>query len=261
MAQSIDPASFAVTIGSSPATTIPPGQEAPSQDTPRLNEALRRHGLDPAKEKLFSVANGSGTAEDFAGAWGSTWPGALTEEALNEWNGKMKAHLQGVSDGPDEKPDDGPDEEHAPRPNLHPLQLKRYNALMEVLRTGEFDARSALGNRMRQLYPDKKLNQMPPEEAEKWKREFVNLELKPLCVVKTETQSWSRADLTSAEYEPFGAIVVRLGGRDDPEAVQGAIVGTSKCLLMGPPWWRRHPQTEMIEFIILRIMWQDAFEK
>ena len=139
--------------------------------------------------------------------------------------------------------------------------MKRYNALMEVLRTGEFDARSALGNRMRQLYPDKKLNQMPPEEAEKWKREFVNLELKPLCVVKTETQSWSRADLTSAEYEPFGAIVVRLGGRDDPEAVQGAIVGTSKCLLMGPPWWRRHPQTEMIEVIILRTSWQEAFKK
>ena len=85
--------------------------------------------------------------------------------------------------------------------------------------------------------------------------------MQELTVVKTQETSWRRVDTTTAVYRPFGKIVQDLGGWGDALAIAGATKGCSKCLILGPPWWRIHPQTEMLEFIILEGSWEETFSK
>ena len=112
---------------------------------------------------------------------------------------------------------------------------------------------------MRQKYPDVKMKHESPEEQTAWIKRFVLEEISPLQVFKKQRTGWCRKDVTTAKYRPFGRLVVDLGGWNDPLAIQGATTGCSKALILGKPWYRIHPQTEMLEFIILEDGWQEEF--
>ena len=51
-----------------------------------------------------------------------------------------------------------------------------------------------------------------------------------------------------------------MGGWPCADAIAGAVCGASKCLVMGPPWWRIHPQTERMEFAIMETGWETLFK-
>ena len=51
-----------------------------------------------------------------------------------------------------------------------------------------------------------------------------------------------------------------LGGRSDPSIIEGVLKGHSKCVAMGPPWIHIHPQTELVEIVIIEFAWQETFE-
>ena len=105
------------------------------------------------------------------------------------------------------------------------------------------------------------MKSLTPDEARKWQVKFCTKEMQELTVVKTQETSWRRVDTTTAVYRPFGRIVQKLGGWGDALAIAGATKGCSKCLILGPPWWRIHAQTEMLEFIILEGSWEETFSK
>jgi hypothetical protein len=56
----------------------------------------------------------------------------------------------------------------------------------------------------------------------------------------------------SGVYRPLGAIIVKEGGWNDPDAIAGSKRLAMKCCLMGGQWVSRNPLTERLEFFYLR---------
>jgi hypothetical protein len=69
---------------------------------------------------------------------------------------------------------------------------------------------------------------------------------------KTRTSSFQHVDTTTGVYRPFGAIVMKEGGWQDPAAVRGAKLMAAKCCIMGGQSVSRNPLTERLEFFHLR---------
>ena len=44
-----------------------------------------------------------------------------------------------------------------------------------------------------------------------------------------------------------------------PAFTQGVIEGINKCIAMGPPWLKRHCQTELMEYVIVETEWCETF--
>ena len=183
----------------------------------------------------------------------------LTEENLKLLERNLKSSLQGELPRPGAGQD--AEDELIPRSDLTVHEGSRYRSLMKVLEGGGWDSRSALANRFRQKFPNIKMKSLTPDEAVQWQQKFCKEEMKELTVHKHQETSWRRVDTTTAKYRPFGRVVQDLGGWTDAMAIAGATTGCSKCLILGHPWWRIHPQTEMLEFIILESGWQETFEK
>ncbi len=62
-------------------------------------------------------------------------------------------------------------------------------------------------------------------------------------------------------YRPLGKLIVDLGGWDDNAAVKGGLTAAGKCLALGKPWVRVHPQTEMTEFLVLQHGFNEDFDE
>ena len=207
------------------------------------------------RDSLFAAVNGGTAQQAFTQMAGAP----LTEENLETLQENLKSALQGELEAQGTTQDGGL--EWVPRIDLTAHERARYQALKNVLETGQWDSRSSLANRMRATYPNIKMKSLTPDEAKEWQNKFCTDEMQELTVVKTQETSWRRVDTTLARYRPFGKVVQDLGGWGDALAVAGATKGCSKCLILGPPWWRIHPQTEMLEFIILEGGWEEKFSR
>ena len=207
------------------------------------------------RDSLFAAVNGGTAQQAFTQMAGAP----LTEENLETLQENLTSALQGELEAQGTTQDG--EHEWVPRIDLTAHESARYQALKNVLETGQWDSRSSLANRMRAKYPNIKMKSLTPDEARKWQVKFCTEEMQELTVVKTQETSWRRVDTTTAVYRPFGRIVQKLGGWGDALAIAGATKGCSKCLILGPPWWRIHPQTEMLEFIILVGSWEETFSK
>jgi hypothetical protein len=129
-----------------------------------------------------------------------------------------------------------------------------------------FEAKSYLGNMFR------KFLSQSPKDAEEYKRlpsraavsefrkNWAAGELKKWEEKHTYEKSWSRVDTTKGNYKNFAKLVVDLGGWASQEALQGAITLAQKCLCMGAPWLHIHPQTELVEFLVLEFGYTEQFK-
>lgn len=62
-------------------------------------------------------------------------------------------------------------------------------------------------------------------------------------------------------YRPYDYILREQGGADSPAAVAATATLVRKAILMGPPWWKRHPLTDRIEFANLVQGFETKFER
>ena len=145
-------------------------------------------------------------------------------------------------------------------------EKKQNNLLDKAVDEGSFCTKSGLGNRFR---ADHKKG--TPEgdayallsrgEAATFRLQWAQGELQKLDEKRQHSQSWKRVDRTKGRYRPFGRLVIDFGGWGDKAAVQGAATAASKCMMMGAPWVHRHPQTNLLEYLVLEIEWEEEFSQ
>ena len=88
----------------------------------------------------------------------------------------------------------------------------------------------------------------------------VNQEQKGLLDSKmVHNEGFKRIDRHKFEYMCYGAMVRSLGGWKDPAAIKGSTTCFAKCLAMGEPWCKQHPQTELVECAKLAMEWEEVF--
>ena len=88
---------------------------------------------------------------------------------------------------------------------------------------------------------------------------FLKGKIAELQKVKTKTKSWQRVDLSNCRYRTAARIFGDLGGEWDSSIGEGVVTGIKKCVAMGPPWFHRHPQTNLLEFVIIEFGWAETF--
>ena len=78
---------------------------------------------------------------------------------------------------------------------------------------------------------------------------------------KTQIKSWEKVDLTKCKYRTPARVFEDCGGRSDPSVIHGVMKGYAKCVAMGPPWIQIHPQTGLVEIVIIEYGWQEQFRE
>jgi hypothetical protein len=137
--------------------------------------------------------------------------------------------------------------------------------LQEIKHTGKWNSRSGVGNKFRAVHAagtakgDEWTKLTDKRSQDKFRNEWVALELTEMREKKTVVRSWSRVDKSTFNYRTFGRLVLDFGGWTDKAAVQGASTAALKCLALGEPWAKQHPQSEMVEFAIVELAWEDHF--
>ena len=76
---------------------------------------------------------------------------------------------------------------------------------------------------------------------------------------RSKTTTWARRDLARFRYKPFGAMVVEWGGWGCADALKGATAAAAKCVSMGPPWAKLHPQSGLMEYAVVEQCWEEEY--
>ena len=141
-------------------------------------------------------------------------------------------------------------------PGLNGKELQVLASLQKALAEGKVPAQSALGNRFR---AEVDMQGKTPAEIKKFRLEWASNLMSQLEAKKIASKEWKRVDTTRFIYRPFGALVQHLGGWGDVAAIRGAATGALQCLVMGPPYYKKHPQTGMLNFAIAELSWEETF--
>ena len=151
----------------------------------------------------------------------------------------------------------------APTRSLTPAEKKRLEELHEVMKTGRFNTRSYLGNTLRKDAgaSEEYKNLTSQREAADFRLKWATLQFERLSEKKVHTKSFSRRDTAKFTYRPFGRLVQDFGGWQNANAVAGATTAAVRCLSMGPPWAVKHPQTELVEYAVVEIEWQEEYQQ
>ena len=88
------------------------------------------------------------------------------------------------------------------------------------------------------------------------RREYENI-----LVKSKQTTMWRRVDKDRGTYRPLGRLVKEYGGWKCAEAIKGAVCAAQKCLLLGPPWHRVHPQSGLVEYLVMECEFEESFTK
>jgi len=142
-------------------------------------------------------------------------------------------------------------------------ELQRLRLAMES--KGAFDTKSYLGNQFRKFLaatPSEKAKYHEcgnRQEQAAFRAEWVAKSFKNFVDKKQAKRAWSRTDVTKGRWVNFGRLVIDLGGWTCREALEGAVTACQKCLQMGGSWIRIHPQTNLVEFLILKTEWTEEF--
>lgn len=148
--------------------------------------------------------------------------------------------------------------------NLQPSERKHYERLQTAAKAGSFNTQSYLGNQFRvflKSHPEKQEQYKCQNRAEaaEFRASWVNDTLEKWKEQRRETKSWSRVDTTKGTYMNFARIVKLWGGWKADEAIKGSVAAAQKCLCMGPPWLHVHPQSGLVEFLILDFGFTESF--
>jgi hypothetical protein len=150
---------------------------------------------------------------------------------------------------------------------LKGFERKEYDRLKDAVTAGSFETKSYLGNVFREFLSKnpsehEAFKQLPNRsEQAAYRLEWAKKKFDNFIEQRTFKRSWTRVDRTKGSYFNFAKLVQHLGGWTSSEAIKGATVACQKCLAMGFPWLRIHPQTELAEFLILEQSWEESFAK
>ena len=190
----------------------------------------------------------------------STAGAPLTETNLNKFNKALQALGTAAIEGePKEIATD-------PLAGLTGAALKRAQALQEAVDSEGFEARSYLANVFRNDHKPgtpagtKYKECTNRDEAKTFRMEWTKKQLNNITTKKVHSTSWKRIDKTLGKYRNFGRLVIDLGGWTCQEAIDGATCAITKCVMMGSPWVRRHPQTLLVEYLVLEMQFEEVFE-
>eukprot|EP00969_Alexandrium_andersonii_P319363 14107874-Alexandrium_andersonii.AAC.1 len=67
-------------------------------------------------------------------------------------------------------------------------------------------------------------------------------------------------DKSKGEFIPWGVLLEREGGKDDPAAVQAAINYCTACHSLGPTWYSYNTMTKRTEYLHLRREHSEIFQ-
>jgi hypothetical protein len=98
-------------------------------------------------------------------------------------------------------------------------------------------------------------------DAASFRLEWAKSKLKDMIERKVHVQGWQRVDKTKGRYRNLGRLVQDLGGFSCGEAIRGACTAARKCTMMGSPWIRRHPQTNLLEYLVLELEFEECFSQ
>ena len=103
------------------------------------------------------------------------------------------------------------------------------------------------------------LKDMSAEQLDKFHVQWAQGHIDKLESKRVQTTSWGRVDKTKGKYRTFGRLVIDFGGWECKEAVQGALTASAKCSALGLPWCKKHPQSELLEFLVLETEFEETF--
>lgn len=147
------------------------------------------------------------------------------------------------------------------KPIVEDKKMKAYGEAMV-----EWNSKSTVANAFRKEHvkgtpKGDAYHALNQKEALEFRINWAKTKYDEVKLTKVSTTSWSRVDRTKGRYRTFGKLVVDLGGWRCEDAVKGAIIACKKCAAMGAPWYKVHPQTEMLEFLVLESEFEEDFSK
>ena len=156
-----------------------------------------------------------------------------------------------------------------PSKKLPPLTKnddKTIKALQEAIEKGNVDMKSSLGNKFYQeLSKDDAAKAqyagMKRDEAKQYRLKWANEAMQSYEARREVVTSWGRTTTHKYKYRTLGRLICDLGGWGDASAVKGACTAACKCLALGAPYVAKHPQTEMLEFVVVEMSWQEEFQQ
>ena len=141
---------------------------------------------------------------------------------------------------------------------LNGKEQQLLKALSSALKSGSIGSKSSLGNKFRS---ECDTAGMKAKEVKDYRIKWAENLHKTLHEKKEHLKSWKRTDTTRFVYRPLGALIIHLGGWNDPDAVQGGCVAALQCTLMGHPYLKIHPQTKMVNYAVAELEWKETFEE
>jgi hypothetical protein len=151
------------------------------------------------------------------------------------------------------------------RTSLSKNDSRLFDAFTAAMKTG-LDTQSHLGKLFRDAHTKgtaagDEYSKMSRADCAKFRVDWAEKSFSKFKEEKTFAKSWKRIDLQRGDYLNFDQLIGDQGGVQSRAAVQGAINLTRKCLRMGPPWVKRHPQTERVMFLRLHFAFSEEFEQ
>jgi len=141
-----------------------------------------------------------------------------------------------------------------------PGDRKLAEQLQEVIDKHSFNTKSYLGNKFRaDVKGNIEYKALSRADAAAFRMDWCKKQLNNILEKKVHHQSWKRVDRTKGCYRNFGRLVLDFGGWSCKEAIEGATTAVNKCMLMGAPWITRHPQSDLVEYLVLEIEFEEEF--
>ncbi|CAK0878510.1 unnamed protein product, partial [Prorocentrum cordatum] len=131
---------------------------------------------------------------------------------------------------------------------------------------GGFPIQSTMANHFRELHKKgteagDKYRALSRGEAKQFRLDFLKSKAEEREAILSQTTTWSKTDFQGCHYRTAAKIFEDMGGRSDPMIADGVIRGVEKCIALGPPWIQRHPQTGIMEYVIIQFGWVEKFNK
>ena len=139
---------------------------------------------------------------------------------------------------------------------------KRIEQLFAMM--SKWESKSYIGNVFRKEFPKGSpqalsMKEMTPEQLDKFRKDWCKGHVEKLEMKKIQTTSWGRVDKTKGKYRTVGNMILLFGGWECEDAVKGALTVASKCTGLGPPWCKKHAQSELLEFLLLETEFEETF--
>ncbi len=125
------------------------------------------------------------------------------------------------------------------------------------------DPRSHIGAHYRKAMQGnpghEKYEKMTRPEAARFRLDWAKKEFTKFKDSKMATKTWRRVDTQKGDYLNMDQLVHDQGGWQSSRAVQGSVKLIRKCVAMGPPWLKKHPQTERLMFLrLISSLWRNS---